>query len=175
MADVWINEENLLRVLYGPKFTCDCDYENHARSDIRFLNEKHARDTLANLIGVHRYNFEALRRRDKRLNENHVFLDEYGANFRIHQALHVPCNVKRRTICMHFSRWYYEKIKFLHQSYRTRNMLIWERSVQRCWIDQCRVNNSLQQQCYEANARFDNLKISYEKALREKKPLVTKM
>lgn len=174
MADVWINEENLTRVLYGPNFTCNCEYINHAQTDLRFLNEKRGREKLANLIGVDRYNFEQMRRRDKRLNENHVFLDEYGANFRIHQAIHVPCNAERRAICLHFSRWFYEKVKLLHQSYRTRNMQIWERSVQKCWIDQCRANNSLNQQCREANARFERLKLSYENVIREKKPMLKK-
>lgn len=172
LVHIWLDEQHLLRILFGASKRCSCTNVNHATANVRRLMADQHRTTILRLLGVSRIRFMRMLAQSKnvRLGDNQVFIDEYGALMWTFLAMGLPCNTARRDVCREFSLWLTHKIRHTHQHYRTKNLLAWERSVQRALVDQSRANSVLQYQYNDACKQLSKIKFMYETLLRSGKP-----
>lgn len=173
LPHVWLDEQHLLRILFGANRRCSCINVNHAAARTAELIADQRRTTILRLLGVSRLRFMrmlAAQSKDIRLNDNQIFVDEYGSLMWTFLAMDLPCNAQRHVVCREFSLWLTHKIRLMHQQYRTKNLLAWERSVQRALVDQSRANSELQYQYNDACKQLAKIKLMYETLLRSDKP-----
>jgi hypothetical protein len=170
LVRVWVEENALVRILYGHTMRCACTTYNHAFAHAVSLTEQHDRTTLFKLLGGNRYRFFLVSQRhdNNKMEGDNVYLDEYAVLLRVFQALTLPCNQARHTLCAEFSRWIMHKFRLIHESYRSKNLQMWERNIYSTYEQQCRVNSTLNYNLQQLQRQFDAVKENYENLLRLK-------